>query len=69
MTLNFQSGVAKDTLVYGSIHRTDWGTAQINMPTGEVASTVASKFWDTTTYTLGVGRKISDNLALTASFC
>jgi hypothetical protein len=68
ITLNFQSGVAKDTLVYGSIHRTAWGTAQIDVPTGEAASSVASKFWDTTTYTLGAARKISDSLALTASF-
>jgi hypothetical protein len=68
ITLNFQSGVAKDTLVYGSIHRAAWGSAQIDVPTGEAASSVASKFWDTTTYTLGAARKISDSLALTASF-
>ena len=68
-TLNFQSGVTKDTLVFGSIHRTDWGSAQIDVPTdGNAQSKTGSQFWDTTTYTLGVARKISDSLALTGSF-
>jgi hypothetical protein len=68
MTLNFKSGVAKDTLVYGSIHRVDWSSAQINAETGCVATRAASAFWDTTTYTIGAARKLSDSLALTASF-
>lgn len=66
-TLNFQSGVAKDTLVFGSIHRVDWASAQINAETGCSATRAASAFWDTTTYTIGAARKLSDSLALTAS--
>ena len=67
-TLNLQSGVAKDTLVYGSIHRVNWSSAQINADTGCVATKAASAFWDTTTYTIGAARKLSESLALTASF-
>ena len=29
ITVNFQSGVAEDTLLFGSIHKADWKTAQI----------------------------------------
>ena len=67
LTLNFQSGVAADTLVYGSVHRTDWSGAQIDVPTGCGATATGSVFWDTTTYTLGAARKVSDSLSLTAS--
>jgi len=68
VTLNFQSGVAEDTLVYGSVHKTDWKTAQVTVPTGLATSSIASDFSDTTAYSIGVARKISDSLALTASF-
>ena len=67
-TLNFQSGVAKDTLVFGSIHRVDWNSAQINADTGCSATLAKSAFWDTKTYTIGAAHKLSDSLALTASF-
>jgi hypothetical protein len=67
LTMNFQSGVAADTLVFGSIHRTDWSGAQIDVPSGCPATSTGSVFWDTTTYTLGAGRKVSDSLSLTAS--
>jgi len=67
-TLNFQSGVAKDTLVFGSIHRVDWASAQISANTGCSGTLAKSAFWDTTTYTIGAARKLSDSLALTASF-
>lgn len=67
LTLNFQSGVAADTLVYGSVHRTDWSGSQIDVPTGCAATATGSVFWDTTTYTLGTARKVSDSLSLTAS--
>ena len=67
LTLNIQSGVAADTVVFGSVHRTKWAGAQIDVPTGCSATSTASKFWNTTTYTIGAARKVSDSLALTAS--
>ena len=79
-TLNFQSGIAEDTLIYGAIHQGKWGTAQIVVPenpnginpaTGAADSTVSaigSSFDDKIHYTIGVGRKISDDLALSVSY-
>lgn len=67
MTLNFQSGVAEDTLIFGSIHSTDWGSAQIDSQTGTAATSITSQFWDTKTYSLGIARKMSDSLLLTGS--
>jgi long-subunit fatty acid transport protein len=66
-TINFQSGVAEDTLVFGSIRRADWSNHQIAVaPQTQAAPT--STFSDTTTYSIGVGRKISDELSLSASY-
>ena len=79
-TLNFQSGIAEDTLIYGAIHQGKWSTAQIVVPenpnginpaTGAADSTVSaigSSFDDKIHYTIGVGRKISDELALSVSY-
>lgn len=74
LTLTFQSGVAENTLVYGSIHKAAWKKSQISVPattaagrTGGAAD-VGSVFNDTTAYSLGVARKVSDSLALTASY-
>ena len=66
-TINFQSGVAEDTLVFGSIRMADWSNHQIAVaPQTQAAPT--SSFSDTTTYSIGVGRKISDELSLSASY-
>lgn len=67
MTLNFQSGIASDTLLYGSIHRASWKSSQITVATGNAVSNVESEFTDTTALSLGVARKINEQLALTAS--
>lgn len=67
MTLNFQSGIASDTLLYGSIHRASWKSSQITVATGNTVSNVESDFTDTTALSLGVARKINEQLALTAS--
>ena len=62
VNLDLQSGVAKDTLVFGSIRWVDWSDFKIepaffNGATGR--GLVALE--DSTTYTLGVGRKFNDN--------
>ncbi len=58
-TLEFQTGVAPKTLVFGKIRHAAWGDANIISPAG-VALT---EFEDTTAYTLGVGRKFTDNVS------
>jgi long-chain fatty acid transport protein len=67
-TLNFQSGIADNTLLIGSIHKTNWSKAQINVPTGCSASATGSNFTDTTTTKVGIGRKLSDNWSVLASY-
>ena len=80
MTLNFQSGIAEDTLLFGSVHQQNWDTAQIIIPGNPnginpvtfapdtAVSPVGSSFSDKTAYSIGVGRKISDNLSLSVSY-
>ena len=81
MTLNFQSGIAKDTLLFGSIHKADWDTAQIKIPalvkagvnpvTGAKdtnVSGVSSSFSTKTAYSLGLGRKINENFSALGSY-
>ena len=66
-TINFQSGIAEDTLVYGSIRMADWSNHQIAVaPQTQAAPT--SSFSDSTTYTIGIGRKISDEVSLSVSY-
>ena len=70
VNLEFQSGVAKDTLIFGSARWVDWSNFRI-APT--VYSTLTnggalvSYSKDTITYTLGVGRRLNSNWALAAS--
>jgi len=79
MTLNFQSGVAEDTLLFGSVHKADWDTAQIAIPEntagtnplGGAAVTVdavGSSFSSRTAYSLGVGRKLTDDISVLGSY-
>ncbi|WP_245867064.1 outer membrane protein transport protein [Oceaniglobus roseus] len=63
VNLEFQSGVAKDTLVFGSIRYVDWTAFTID-PTIYRASTgmaLVDYNSDTITWTLGVGRRFTPN--------
>ena len=65
MTLNFQSGVADGTLVFGSMRRADWSNHQLKVfpdPTD------TSSFTNTTTINVGIGRKITDALSLIGTY-
>lgn len=66
MTLNFQSGIAEDTLLFGSIRNSKWKDNQVSVPTA-AGSAQISDFDDGTSYSLGVGRKMSDDLSLSIS--
>ncbi len=62
VNLDFQSGVAKDTLVFGTIRWVDWSSFQIDPATfTPVTGGGLVSLEDTTTYTLGVGRKFNAN--------
>ncbi len=59
MTLELQSGIAENTLLFGSIRRTKWSDAQVFF----LGATQLSTFDDTTDYKLGIGRKFSDSIS------
>lgn len=67
--LEFQTGVAADTLVFGSIRWVNWSEFRVdpvnfvNVTTGGLVD-----LEDTTTYTLGVGRKFTENWSGSAAF-
>ena len=63
-TLDFETGIAKDTLLYGSIHQSSWKSAQISLNgVGQISS-----FTDSDKYNIGVGRKFSEKLSGSVSY-
>ena len=74
MTIDFQTGIAANTLLYGSIKRALWSGAHIFMYDGLTTAstgtfTMAKKTTHTTSTTLnlGLGRKLTDEWAVSAS--
>jgi len=69
VSLDFQTGVAKDTLVFGQIRWEDWSAFKLDPATftGLVGSGLIDLV-DTTTYTLGVGRRFNENWSGSVSF-
>jgi len=67
--LNFQSGVAENTLVFGSINQVNWKNAQIVIPAigdgsaGTGVDGISSSFANKTTYSIGVGRKFTEQIS------
>ena len=66
LMLEFQSGVAANTLVFGSIRHAKWEDAQVKM-SAAYGNAQLSDFDNSTTYTLGVGRKFSDSFSASLS--
>ncbi len=69
VTLDFQSGVAANTLVFGSIRWSEWSVWEV-APAGFAGANGGARVTgidsDSTTYRLGVGRKINDDLSVFA---
>lgn len=59
VNLEFQSGIAQNTLLFGSIHWVDWAATDITPPEYPGGSLV-DYTQSTTTYNLGIGRKFND---------
>jgi len=57
INLEFQSGIAADTLVFGSIRHVFWDGVSLTTGVGEYVSFNE----DTTTYRIGVGRRFNEN--------
>lgn len=67
VNLEAQTGIAKDTLLFGSVRWVDWSAFSIDPANYPPASALVSYDGDTTTYTLGVGRRLNENWAIAAS--
>ena len=67
MSLNFQTGVAEDTLLFGNIRRSNWKDNQVKVPYAVVGLKQISSFSDGDSYSLGIGRKINDDLSVSIS--
>ncbi|MDM7930666.1 outer membrane protein transport protein [Tabrizicola sp.] len=61
VNLEFQTGIAKDTLVFGNIRWADWSAFKID-PVGFPGDGLV-ELEDTTTYTLGIGRRFNETWA------
>lgn len=64
VNLEFQSGVAKDTLVFGSVRWVNWKDFVIQpaaYAAGISATPLVSYDENSVTYTLGIGRKFNEN--------
>lgn len=62
INLDLQTGIAKDTLVFGSVRWVDWSSFEVSPSALFAASgrSLVSYEKDTLTYTLGVGREFSE---------
>ena len=64
VNLEFQTGVAEDTLVFGSVRWVNWKDFEIQPSAYDsipVLPTLVSYDKNSTTYTLGVGRRFNEN--------
>lgn len=65
LNLEFQTGIAADTLLFGSVRYVKWDGRTLDSNPGGLTSTNWVNFEDdTTSFTLGLGRKINDKLSL-----
>jgi long-subunit fatty acid transport protein len=70
VNLDFQTGIAKDTLLFGGIRWVDWSEFDITPSHFAALSggSLVSYSNDATTYSLGVGRRFTDTFAGSISF-
>lgn len=69
VNLEFQTGIAADTLLFGSIRWVNWSEFKVD-PAGftKVTGGGLVDLEDTTTYTIGIGRKFTENWSASAVF-
>jgi long-subunit fatty acid transport protein len=58
--LYVQSGIAEDTLLFGSLRQADWGKNQVSYTYSGAAAVELSSFENSTSYEIGLGRKFGD---------
>lgn len=69
VNLEFQTGVAKDTLLFGSVRWAEWTSTVINPPIYAGGSPYPLVFFedDRITYTLGLGRRLNETWSILGS--
>jgi long-subunit fatty acid transport protein len=71
LNLEFQSGVAEDTLVFGSVRWVEWSATEIDPPVYDALTGAAPPLVffadDRVTYTLGLGRRLNDTWSVLGS--
>ena len=67
VNLDVQTGIAPGTLLFGSVRWADWSETKIEVPGPYPANPVVNYEGDYVTYTLGVGRQITDRLSSAVS--
>ena len=65
INLSFQTGIAPDTLLFGNFRSSNWADNQLTLYNGDEP---ISTFEDGNSWSLGVGRKLSENLSVSASY-
>ncbi|SIS62199.1 outer membrane protein transport protein [Paracoccus saliphilus] len=66
VNLEFQTGIAEDTLLMGSVRWVDW--SEFKVRPSVLGGTSLTNFEDSTTYTIGIGRKFTDRWSGAVSF-
>lgn len=67
VNLEFQTGIAKDTLLFGSVRWVDWSAFSIDPAGYPPGDPLVSYAGDYTTYNLGIGRRFNENWAAAVS--
>ncbi|MEJ6401810.1 OmpP1/FadL family transporter [Yoonia sp. 2307UL14-13] len=62
VNLEFQSGIAADTLLFGSLRWVEWSAGDIDSP-GYPLNPLVSFEDDTLTYNIGIGRRFTDTFS------
>ena len=68
-TIKLQTGIAEGTLLMASAHRVKWASSQIVIDVNGIAAyNTGSNFSDSTSYSVGIGRKLSEDTAVSLTY-
>jgi len=69
INFDFQTGIAKDTLIFGSVRWVDWSSFTIAPPIYGLMTggPLTSYSGDTISYEIGIGRKLSERFSVAAT--
>jgi len=68
LTLNFQTGIAEGTLLTASVHHAKWSAAPVTVDTVVNVADINETFDDSTKYSVGLARKLSNKWAISAGY-